>query len=32
MGIEAILLDRCGIMQDITEERVQNLHQFCDRL
>ena len=31
MGIEAVLLDREGTMQDITDRRVRDLHEFCDR-
>lgn len=32
VGIEAVLLDRGGTMQDITDASVRNLHEFCDRL
>jgi putative hydrolase of the HAD superfamily len=32
VGIEAVLLDRGGTMQDITDAGVRNLHEFCDRL
>ena len=31
VGIEAVLLDRDGTMQDVTDQRVQDLHEFCDR-
>ncbi len=32
VGIEAILLDRCETMQDVTEDTVRNLHELCTRL
>ena len=31
-GIAAVLLDRGGTMQDVTEERVRDLYEFYDRI
>jgi len=32
VGIPAVLLDRRGTMQDVTDKRVQDLYEFWDRL
>ena len=32
VGIAAILLDRSGTLQDVTEERVRDLYEFYDRI
>jgi putative hydrolase of the HAD superfamily len=32
VGIDAVLLDRSGEMQEVTEERIENLYQIFDQL